>query len=259
MKRVLLAVFSAVFVTMGMVGGLQGAPLTFSGEDQGLGEATPLASHPNADAARDDFFAFLVGVGTETFEVFPSGTPTPLDIVFPGTGTATLTGSGSINTVTSGTNGFGRFPISGTNYWESGSSVDFGVTFSDPVAAFGFYGTDIGDFDANLILTLEGISGTATVLDIPHSAPPTNVGGSVLYFGVIDVADPFTMVTFSHNTTSSRRDTFGFDDFTIASPAQISSANQVIPEPDSLLLLGSGLAVGGLMLRRRKSVPARVI
>src|SRR5687768_8926972 len=90
------------------------APITFFGEDLGLGEATPLPAFPNALAARTDFLSNLSGgVGTENFESFANGADEPLAISFPGsTGsiTATLNGNGSVNNVTPGTtNGAGRY------------------------------------------------------------------------------------------------------------------------------------------------------
>ena len=122
-------------------------PATFFGEDLGLGEYTPLSSWPNAAAARAAFLSTLVsGVGTENFESYGAGVGAPLPVWFPGAGVvATLQGNGVIVEVPSGqTNGFGRYPTSGTKFWES--SDVFNITFSAPIAAFGFYGVDIGDF-----------------------------------------------------------------------------------------------------------------
>ena len=96
------------------------APTTFFGEDLGLGEGIRLPSHPNSDAARDAFFTQLTGVGVEDLESFADGTPAPITVDFGASGSATLEGGGYINEVPTGTNGFGRYPISGDNYWETG-------------------------------------------------------------------------------------------------------------------------------------------
>ena len=87
----------------------------FFGEDLGLGEDTRLPNTPNADAARKNFLSNLVrvGVATETFESFAPGTTLPLAIIFPGAGTVTLQGNGTINNAPTGTNGIGGYPISG--------------------------------------------------------------------------------------------------------------------------------------------------
>jgi len=217
-------------------------PLTYFGEDLGLGEGTRLASHPNADAAQTAFLAGLVGVGTEDFEGFASGTGAPLAINFGAAGTATMQGTGNIVTVVSGTNGFGRYPISGNNFWESGNV--FSVAFDQPQAAFGFYGVDIGDFNGQVTLTLTG--GGVLNLVIPNS---TNIaGGSVLYYGVIATsgAETFTSVTFGNTAAGS--DYFAFDDMTIGTLEQV----KIVPEP--VTMAGLFLGVGGLAgyLRRRK-------
>ncbi len=204
------------------------ALLTFFGEDLGMGEAVRLPAHPNADAARTAFLASLIGVGTENFEGFANGTGAPLAINFPGAGTATLGGGGNIANVPAGTNGFGRYPISGNQYWESGEG--FTVTFSDPVAAFGFYGVDIGDFGGQVTLTLAG--GGAQVINIPSTI--NGLGGSVLYFGIIETLT-FTAITFGN--TAAGTDFFGFDDMTIGSLEQVRPG----PEPGSLALLALGL------------------
>lgn len=217
------------------------APVTFFGEDLGLGEATRLLAHPNADAAQTAFLANLVGVGTENFESFSNGTGAPLPIVFPGAGTATINGTGSIVTQATGTNGYGRYPISGDNFWESGSN--FSISFSDPIAAFGFYGVDIGDFDGQVVLTM-ATGGPNVVVNIGNSI--NIAGGSVLYFGFYDLVNQYTSISFGN--TAAGIDYFAFDDMTIGSLEQVDP----IPEPTSILLLGSGvLALAVVSMRKR--------
>jgi hypothetical protein len=206
------------------------AALVFFGEDLGPGEGPPgLLAWPNAAAAETSFLSNLSGVGTETFESFSVGTGAPLALNFPGAGTATLQGSGTIE---SGHNGFGRYPISGSKWWEAAGS--FSINFSDPVAAFGFYGVDIGDFNGQVTLTLE--NGGVQVVNIPHTTG--GAGGAVVFFGYINQAQPFTKATFGN--TAPGFDFFGFDNMTIGSP------NQVVPQvPDggsTLLLLGFACA-----------------
>lgn len=230
-----------LLMSVGIAGVAHAVPTIYFGEDLGLGEGTRLVSHPNADAARNSFLSQLVGVGTETFEGFATGTGAPLNIAFPGAGTATINGTGLVATVVSGTNGFGRYPISGDNYWEASGA--FSIAFSNPIAAFGFYGVDIGDFNGQVTLLLS--NGLSTLLTVPNSTSIS--GGSVLYYGFIET-DPNALVTgITFGNTASGTDFFAFDDMTIGSLEQV---NPVVPEPSTFLLLGAGLAGLGYLRRR---------
>jgi hypothetical protein len=190
------------------------APVIFFGEDLGLGEDVRLPSHPNADAARANFLASLTGVVTQTFESFQDGATAPLQLDFGASGFATLRGTGFIRRIPSGTDGVGRYPISGSQYFRSGDA--FSVVFSKPQAAFGFYGVDLGDFAGQLTVTYA--DGTSHLLQVPHTI--NGPGGSVIYFGFIDVANPFSSVSFGD--TAPGTDFFAFDDFTIGTPAQVT-------------------------------------
>lgn len=246
LRKLLLVLGMSGFAAMSTTA--SAAYVTYFGEDLNNSPSVRLASTPNASAASANFLASLIGVGTETFEGFANGTSAPLALTFPGAGTATLTGGGGqIATVLSGTNGAGRYPISGSNYWEvsAGSGGNFTISFSTPVAAFGFWGVDIGDFGGQLTLGLMG-GGTTNITVNNTVGSNGSTDGSVLFFGVIGntVGDLFTSVTF--NTTTGQGDVFAFDDMTIGSLQQV----RIVPLPGTLLLLGSALAGLGLMRRR---------
>jgi len=190
-------------------------PTTFFGEDSGLGEEDRLTRTPNADAARADFITQLSNPGTEKFESFAEGAETPLAVDFGAAGTATLQGTGYINEIATGAVK-GRYPISGDKYWDSGGS--FYIDFSKPEAAFGFYGVDVGDFHGQLTIAYE--DGSAQTVTIPHTVD--SPGGTVIYFGFIDLDKPFTKITFGNTAEGAEHeDVFGFDDFTIGTREQV--------------------------------------
>jgi hypothetical protein len=214
--KIFQAFFTSLCLCLFLASFAFAVPSTFFGEDEGLGEAIPLPSWPNAAAAEANFLTNLVGgIGTEDFEGFLPGTMAPLPVVFPGSGvTATLNGNGIVASVPEGTtNGVGRYPVSGVNFWDSNDA--FSITFSEPVAAFGFYGIDIGDFDGQVTLTLEG--GGSIELVIPHTI--LGLGGSVLFFGFVDTEQSYTSITMGN--TAPTIDFFAFDDMTVGTSAEV--------------------------------------
>lgn len=213
----------------------------FFGEDLGLGEQTRRISRPNSDSTRNSFFSNLedeglVNVGTEDFERFPNQATAPLDLIFANAGDATLQGSASISYIPTGTNQVGRYPISGNQYLEI--DKPFSINFSKPVVAFGFYGTDIGDFGGQLILGLTLNDGSTTSVSIPHTLNGT--GGAILYFGLISRYSDVFVTQVAFGNTAADFDLFGFDDLTIATLPQIkppppSEEPQDVPEPTAVL------------------------
>lgn len=238
-KATLTAALLAIAATVGKAAPAQAFSLYF-GEDLSPNESIRLTTTPQANAARNDFFSRLVGVGTETFESYNNGVGAPLSIGFGSAGTATMGGSGYVNSTPSGTD-VGRYPISGDKYWKS--TGQFSVTLSKQVAAFGFYGTDIGDFNGQLTLTLlNSLTNFSKTVLVPHSI--RNRGGSAIYFGLIaDKNEVFDRVSFGN--TAPGTDYFGFDNMTIGSLEQVvPPASEPVPEP----LTMAGMALGSAML-----------
>ena len=214
----------------------------FFGEDQGANTSAAPSSIPNSIIAANNFLSNLSGVGTETFESYAAGA-SPLLLNFPGVGLATLTSS--TGTVASGVTSNSSFPISGTKSYAPGSGT-FTISFAAPVAAFGFYGTDIGDFNGRITLALNNL--TSTTLTVPNTLNGAN--GSALYYGFIaqNTNETFTSLTFGN--TNAGTDVFGFDDLTVGSLSQVAPATSV-PEPFTII----GTLIGGTaVVRMRKKL-----
>lgn len=248
---------------------------TFFGEDvQGLSD-TPLASVPNADAAKSAFGAKLIaGVATETFETRAVG-PGPLDIAF-GSITATLSGgSGGVEEVESGFTSLGRYSIpsaSTKRLWTANATSTgstFEVNFDQAVAAFGFYGIDIGDEGANVVIDLLDANGNviSALSGITSDMAYTkgvggSTDGSVFFFGFVAGAGDalFNGVRFRSTTASTAPviDGMGFDNFTVALRSEIKcdvncgGGPNPAPEPGSIALVAAAL-LGLRSATRRKA------
>jgi hypothetical protein len=219
MKKLLVLVLAVSLVSitlLGQIAAVQAVSTEYFGEDLGLGDYTRLPSWNNSAAAEAAFLSRLINVGTEDFEGFSHLDSAPLTIDFGIAGNATIHGDGYVYVLPVAVPAaVGRYPTSGLNFWETEDA--FYIDFSEPIAAFGFYGIDIGDFSGQVVLELvNGGNRTFTVnntIDGPS--------GSVLYYGIIeeDPALQFTRVTFSN--TAEGVDHFGFDDFTIGSLEQV--------------------------------------
>lgn len=231
---------SAIAVVMALAWtSASAAPTTYFGENLSPGAA--VSGDPVT--ARASFLAALSGVSTETFESFSDG-DSPTSLTFTGSAgdivASFASGAGEIE----GNPSAGRFATDGVNYFETNSA--FSATFNVPVAAFGFYGTDIGDFAGQLGIRLLRASGDSELM-VPHTIDGPN--GSLLFFGVIDQANPFTGVRF---TSTASADFFGFDQMTIGDVGQVTPPG--IPEPSTwaMMLLGFG-GLGAALRRQRRA------
>lgn len=239
--RVRLRLSAAALFVVFAAGSAQAAPIIFFGENQNPGEAVsgaPVTAH-NA------FLAGLTGVGTEEFEGFALAATEPLVLTFPGSSGsigATLSGAGqiSVNALS------GRFNTSpgGAQFWEVSGA--FQLDFSAPISAFGFYGTDIGDFTGQVTVSLwDAVTSAITNVTINNTI--NGKDGSLLFWGFIDSGATYDRIVFGN--TAAGTDFFGFDSMTIGDAQQIRNP---VPEPATVALLGLGL--GGVVAVRRRRV-----
>jgi hypothetical protein len=223
----------------------QAAFTTYFGEDVSVYVA---GARPNSEAASANFQTRLVGTGTESFESVPyNQNMNGQTLSFGAAGTATL--AGSIDVKQNGDYANQTFATEGNQYL-AGFTGSFAITFSESQAAFGFFGTDIGDWGGRLTLNLT--SGAIQSFAIPHTLGSGGYpgDGSVLFFGIIGEELGDTFVSLSFTNDSAGADLFGFDEMTIGTMEQIVPPNNV-PAPGAILLASMGMGLVSWLRQRR--------
>lgn len=185
-----------------------------------------------------------------------------------GTGiTMAVTGAGG-EVVNAGTDPAvdGRYDTTGDaakQWWLS--AYTFTLSFTQGVSAFGFYGTDFGDFKGSFEIEL--LRGTSVVggkilkeADAPSTTPmggppPENANNGWLQFFAFydDSGTTYDGIRFKINQASTDPDDFdyiGFDDFVVGTLAPGGGGST--PEPGSLALVGASL-LGLAAARRRRA------
>lgn len=147
-------------------------------------------------------------------------------------------------------------------WWETRYS--FSLTFATAVSAFGFYGTDFGDFDGTFELELVRAGGGNPV-KVPFVKPQVGTGpsptdssddtanGWLQFFAFWDPVDSYTEVRFNITqvgTNPNNWDVLGFDDFVVGT---LDRSQMGVPEPGSLALVGASLLALGAVRRRRQA------
>jgi hypothetical protein len=225
------------------------------------GCAQKIAPSGAALTARNAFFSSLSNsVATQNFENIGVGTSAPITLGFGFAGSATLSGSGNIeeedlvNRVP-----FGRYATSGSRYFqlEVGGSGTFAVQFSQQVAGFGFYGTDLGDVGGSVLIRLLSGSSLLNTLTVQPSLGTgffPELNGGLRFWSVLFGTNTFDRIEFQFTGNPDDPDVFAFDDMVVADASQVVVPPvNVVPEPSTYALMLTGIAGLAVVARRRRS------
>lgn len=200
--------------------------------------------------ARAEFLAALAGTAQSYgFEDQTVLAGPPYAATFTGSGlpiVATIAQIGALSGVLSirDSNTSGRFNTTpgGSKFLRTGAieltgvgTQAWAITTDRPVAAFGFYATDIADFLATSLIEFRRPGGAVVSTMVPIAANTTNE--NLAFWGVIDTTGgTFEQIKFSTDYASANPGTidyFGFDDFIVADAGQVIPVNPPAPAPPS--------------------------
>ena len=245
LKKMRIAKVTTILALFLCAGVASASIITYSGDDAGVG---PGGAKPNSDAAHATFAGATSIAGTITFEGLPLGFSSSLSLG--GGNSLSLTGDWD-----TGNGGIRNGAVTATGYnttsggseylgmWPSfvNGSISATFNFGSSIDSFGAYLTGTED-DFPGTITLNFSDGSSETLAIPKN--PSGSGGGVQFFGFTDAGASISSVTFTEaGDFTGGRDIWGIDD--------VSFGNSSVPEPGSILLFGTGLAILAGMIRRK--------
>lgn len=207
----------------------------------------------NAATAASQFTLAAGSIAVQNFDALALAS-VPASIAVGGVNASFTNSATSYSRISSGVGTFSTFPISGSQYLESLSgqgSTYFTFAFDRAVSALGFYLTDPSDWAGTggslPGLTLNLLRGSDVLsVDLLQGLDATQVvNGNVLFFGVVDSADPFTGFSISSSASLPDEDAIGLDDLQLAVARRAS-----VPEPAPLALLAMAFMAAALRGRR---------
>ncbi|WP_162911027.1 PEP-CTERM sorting domain-containing protein [Azohydromonas sediminis] len=271
--RGLMHVLGCAALTLVTMGAVHATPTVYSGTVADGDK--PLTDFGDAGQARKDFLGKLANgsVRTEGFEQLSLGQYADdkevalFKVKDKDADAASLKGAGEVKSdpygpSNNGSQGeyFGRFNTTegGGQWWET--STPFSITFTSPVSAFGFYLTDLGDFDGTLWLLLYASANDDTPsAQLAIDAPQDAANGSLTFFGFIDDKGQYARIGFDiaqptcNLGNACPEDFIGFDDLTFGALRQDEPPINGAPEPASLALLALALLALAWSSRFRRS------
>jgi hypothetical protein len=168
------------------------------------------------------------------------------------TPTVTVTSGGGLTAVVSGAGGTlerldqeagwaGNFTQGDQLLWTNLANGPITIIFNTPVSGAGaqIQADDYGDFTATL--NVYGAGGLLESYSLAGTSNGNN-DGSAIFLGVLDGTADITEIQYSVST--------GGDDFAINELGLVTGGASPVPEPCTVILLGSGLA--GLAAFRKK-------
>ena len=221
---------------------VQAAPIVFSGADPG---ATSAATMPNSFAAASTFDAAAALLGSMSLITFESVALGGINntTVAPGVQLDDFGNASDITNTTSGFTFFGDNTTSGGSRYASAFGGQFLFAFTDPIQAFGAFfsglqGSVVGVGQETIVYT----SGGTQTINIP------NMDGGAAFVGFTDEGASISSILLDFEP-GFIGDIVGVDDVRYGPAGQ---QPPVVPEPTSLLLVGTGALGLVRRLRRQK-------